>query len=34
MAGTSTEFVMSRVLDAPRDLLWKCFTQPKRMKLW
>lgn len=31
MAG---EFVMSRVFDAPRDLVWKCFTEPERMKLW
>jgi uncharacterized protein YndB with AHSA1/START domain len=31
MAG---EFVMSRVFDGPRDLLWKCFTDPERMKQW
>jgi uncharacterized protein YndB with AHSA1/START domain len=31
MAG---EFVMSRVFDAPRDLVWKCFTDPERMKQW
>jgi uncharacterized protein YndB with AHSA1/START domain len=31
---TKTEFVMSRVFDAPRDLLWKCFTDPERMKHW
>jgi uncharacterized protein YndB with AHSA1/START domain len=24
----SSEFVISRVLDAPRDLVWKCFTEP------
>ncbi|HZP70183.1 MAG TPA: SRPBCC domain-containing protein [Pseudolabrys sp.] len=28
------EFVLSRVLDAPRDLVWKCFTDPERMKHW
>jgi uncharacterized protein YndB with AHSA1/START domain len=28
------EFVMSRVFDAPRDLVWKCFTDPERMKQW
>jgi uncharacterized protein YndB with AHSA1/START domain len=28
------DFVMSRVFDAPRDLLWKCFTDPDRMKQW
>jgi uncharacterized protein YndB with AHSA1/START domain len=26
--------VLSRVFDAPRDLLWKCFTDPERMKHW
>jgi uncharacterized protein YndB with AHSA1/START domain len=31
MAG---DFVMSRVFDAPRDLVWKCFTDPERMKQW
>jgi len=29
-----TEFVISRVLDAPRELVWKCFTEPERMKEW
>ena len=29
-----TEFVISRVLDAPRDLVWKCFTEPERMRAW
>ena len=33
-AETSKEFVISRVFDAPRDLLWKCFTDPERMKHW
>lgn len=28
------EFVISRVLDAPRDLVWQCFTRPERMKQW
>ena len=28
------DFVMSRVFDAPRDLLWQCFTDPERMKHW
>jgi uncharacterized protein YndB with AHSA1/START domain len=31
---TSPDFVISRVLDAPRDLVWKCFTDPERMKQW
>ena len=30
----SADFVISRVFDAPRDLLWKCFTEPERMKQW
>jgi uncharacterized protein YndB with AHSA1/START domain len=32
--STSKEFVISRVLNAPRDLVWKCFTDPARMKEW
>ena len=28
------EFVLSRVLDAPRKLVWQCFTDPERMKEW
>ena len=31
---TSKDFVISRVFDAPRDLVWQCFTQPERMKQW
>jgi uncharacterized protein YndB with AHSA1/START domain len=30
----SSKFVISRVLDAPRDLVWKCFIEPGRMKQW
>jgi uncharacterized protein YndB with AHSA1/START domain len=30
----SKNFVMSRVFDAPRDLVWQCFTDPERMKQW
>ena len=30
----SADFVLSRVLDAPRDLVWKAFTEPDRMKQW
>ena len=29
-----TDFVISRVLDAPRELVWKCFTDPEHMKQW
>jgi uncharacterized protein YndB with AHSA1/START domain len=32
-AGTA-EFEISRVLDAPRDLVWTAFTDPERMKKW
>jgi uncharacterized protein YndB with AHSA1/START domain len=28
------EFVISRIFDAPRDLLWKCFTEVERIKQW
>ena len=30
----SSDFVISRVFDAPRDLVWKCFTDPEHMKQW
>jgi uncharacterized protein YndB with AHSA1/START domain len=33
-ATQSKDFVLIRVFDAPRDLLWKCFTDPERMKHW
>ena len=28
------EFIISCVFDAPRDLVWKAFTDPERMKQW
>src|SRR4051812_44260088 len=28
------DFVLSRELDAPRALVWACFTDPERMKQW
>jgi uncharacterized protein YndB with AHSA1/START domain len=36
MAATeaSAEFVISRVFEVPRDLVWRCFTEPERMKRW
>jgi uncharacterized protein YndB with AHSA1/START domain len=36
MGGNQTtgEFVASRVFDAPRDLVWQCFTDEERMKQW
>lgn len=30
----SKAFIISRVLNAPRDLVWKSFTDPERMKQW
>jgi uncharacterized protein YndB with AHSA1/START domain len=33
-ATQSKDFVLSRAFDAPRDLLWKCFTDPERMRHW
>jgi uncharacterized protein YndB with AHSA1/START domain len=30
----STDFVITREFDAPRELVWQCFTQPERMKGW
>jgi uncharacterized protein YndB with AHSA1/START domain len=30
----SKDFVISRVFDAPRELVWKAFTEPDRMKEW
>lgn len=31
---TSTDFVISRTFNAPRELIWECFTKPERMKEW
>jgi len=28
------DFVIWRVFDAPRHLVWKCFTEPQRMQQW
>ncbi len=28
------DFVISRTFNVPRDMLWKCFTDPERMKEW
>jgi uncharacterized protein YndB with AHSA1/START domain len=30
----TADFVIARVFDAPRDLVWECFTKPERMKEW
>ena len=29
-----SDFVISRVFDAPRELVWKAFTDAERMKEW
>jgi len=33
-AGETKPFVISRTFDVPRDTLWKCFTDPERMRQW
>ncbi len=33
-ASQDKAFTISRVFDAPRELLWSCFTDPERMKQW
>jgi uncharacterized protein YndB with AHSA1/START domain len=32
--GTSADFVISRVFDAPHDLVWKAVTEPERLRHW
>jgi uncharacterized protein YndB with AHSA1/START domain len=32
--AAGSDFVLSRVFDAPRDLVWKCFTDPEHMRHW
>jgi uncharacterized protein YndB with AHSA1/START domain len=32
--STDKDFVMSRVFEAPRDLVWKAFTDVEHMKQW
>lgn len=33
-AEKSTDFVISRVFDAPRELVWKAFTDAERLQHW
>ena len=33
-AKTSPDFVISRVFNAPREMLWKCFTEPEHVPKW
>ena len=30
----AADFVIERVFDASRDLVWRCFAEPERMKEW
>ena len=32
--AASKDFVISRVFDAPRELVWKAATEPERLKQW
>jgi uncharacterized protein YndB with AHSA1/START domain len=32
--ATEHEFSITRFFDAPRALVWQCFTEPERMKEW
>ena len=32
--ATEREFSVTRMFDAPRELVWKCFTEPEHMKEW
>lgn len=34
LSGHVEEFVISRFVKAPRELVWKAFTEPERMKQW
>ena len=33
-AEESSEFVISRMFDAPRELVWKCFTETQHLQHW
>ena len=33
-AATEREFMLTRVFDAPRELVWKAWTDPKHMARW
>jgi uncharacterized protein YndB with AHSA1/START domain len=34
VAASNQDFVITRTFDAPRDLVWKAFTDPEHMKKW
>jgi uncharacterized protein YndB with AHSA1/START domain len=33
-AGTAQEITITRVFDAPRELVWKAWTEPERLAAW
>ncbi len=33
-ATLNADFVITRQFDAPREVLWQCFTEPERMQKW
>ena len=33
-ATPTSSFVLSRTFEAPRDVVWRAFTEPERMKQW
>lgn len=34
MAEAANDLVLTRVLDAPRDKLWRCWVEPELLKQW
>jgi uncharacterized protein YndB with AHSA1/START domain len=34
VAKNTKELVITRIFDAPRELVWKAWTEPERLKLW
>jgi uncharacterized protein YndB with AHSA1/START domain len=34
LQNDTEEFVIARSFEAPRELVWKCFTEPERMAQW
>ena len=34
MIAEAHELVLTRILDAPRDKIWRCWTEPRLLKQW